>query len=211
MDIGNITHNPAVRKYGLWILGGVVGLYLVYKYLGNSNAAPATAASASGFDPAYAQYALASQTEANNAAQAAAVTNAQATVAETQAVGSTLSQVIQAQDVLPATVINAATADSQTALQGAAQVAAAGVSAVPGSIQASADAIAATEAPWSALAAGEGASTAAAYNMLGTTASESVRAASSSAASSSSASVAANQSSSNTASTIGTIAAIALL
>lgn len=225
MELAAITKNPVIKKYGLWIVGGLAAVYLAYKYIGSGSSAATSAgtvSSATGLDDAqYAAYVQAQEaaTSQQNAAQLAnnqlnaqlAATQGEQTVQETAAVGSTLSQVITAQDALPAAIVNAATADSQTALMAAASAASAGLSAVPGSIQASADAIAATEQPWDALAQSEGTSQSAAFNSLATSVSNSTAAAASASGSSARASSAANQSSNSMWSTIGTVATVAAL
>jgi hypothetical protein len=222
MELSEVTKNPVIRKYGIWIVGGLVAVYLAYKYI-FSGSASAGSSQASSQAQSYADYlnaanqyqtqqaAIAAQaTEQQNQLNAQlAVTQGDQTVAGVQAAGSALQEIITAQDQLPATIVNAATADSQTALMAAAQAASAGLSAVPGSIQGAAQAISATQQPWDALAQGLGNGQAAAYNSLATSIDSSTAASSSAARASTSASVAANQASANALNTIGTVAAVA--
>lgn len=221
MELSEITKNPVIQKYGLWIVGGIVALYLVYKYVLSGNAST----SANSQAQSYANYLNAAnqyQTQQDSInAQATsqqnqlnaqlAATQGQQTVEGIGAAGTALSQIITAQDQLPAAIVNAATADSQTALVTAAQAASAGLSAVPGSIQASADAIAATEQPWDALAQGESNGQVAAYNSLATSINNSTAASASAASSSTNASIAANQAQAQTTGAVADLAAVALL
>jgi len=149
--------SPALKKYWPWAAGGLVGIYIVYKYVGSSSTIATT--TSSGLDPAALAYqsqqnqlqaqtsvAMAqvqTQADAQTAAQNLAMStlNAQSTVANMNAetayntalgstassVGSSIAQVIQAQSLLPATAINAAMNNNQTALQASAATAIAGI------------------------------------------------------------------------------------
>ena len=61
MDVQVITENT--KKYWPYVVGGVIGLYLVYKFVGGSSGSNSAEVVYSGqpFDPAQAQFALASQ------------------------------------------------------------------------------------------------------------------------------------------------------
>jgi hypothetical protein len=154
----NIFENPKVRKYLPFIIGGAV-IIGAYFYLTSGSSASSSSAGSTGLDPQTllalqqagaqsaaqnAQIALAQQTEADNAANAAATLNAQInatgetnSISAMTAAGSAISGIIQAQDIIPATVINAVGGQNQAALTGAAQVAAASFSALPGVLEAS--------------------------------------------------------------------------
>lgn len=143
-----------VKKHWLPLTVGVVALYVVYRYAGNSSPAPTNNSAA--MNQAYgqsaaaaaqaAQIGLATQTESDHANIAAATLAAQSQNAMEQnqvaltgaignsvlAIGSTIAGTIAAQSAIPIAAMNAATLSNQQALSGAAGVAATGVAAMPG-------------------------------------------------------------------------------
>jgi hypothetical protein len=152
MDFKAIMH----EKWFPWALGGVV-LVVGYLYIKSGSSSSTTAVDTS-IDPATgvpyaveqasqtsaAAAGLASQQEQDQAniasATLAAQTAASSAASDTALVGAAggaVSQIIAAQDALPVAAINAATTENQTALTGAAAVAASANSAVPGLLAAS--------------------------------------------------------------------------
>ena len=215
-----------LKKYGLWIVGGIAGLYLVYKYMGSSGSASSGSSSLASqyaatlnaqnqYSAQAGQYALQQNAQAMEYAQQTnqlnaqlAATQMQQEVAGIQAAGSTLSSVIGVQSALPTATINAAAAQNQQALSAAAQVASAGLSAVPGSVQGAAFALQAAQQPWDAVAQAVSSSGGAqAFNSMATSLGQSAGAAASSANASIQAS---NQQNAAILGTIGTVAGAVL-
>lgn len=148
-----------LKRHWPYVLGGVAGLYLIYKYMGSSS----TSSSTSTVDPnalAYAQgqsqlqaqttlgmaqiqansnAATAAQNlqsaqlaaQSNNATQQNEIAYNTALGSTASSVGNSIAQVIQAQSVLPAVAINSAMQENQTTLQASAATAIAGINAVP--------------------------------------------------------------------------------
>jgi len=144
----------ALKEHWPIALGATVGLYVVYKYMSGNSASSASGVTSGALayqgqqNQLQAQTALAmgqlqNQSDAQTAAQnlAMATLQAQSTAANiagetayNTSIGNTASsvaggiaQVIQAQSILPATAINAAMNNNQTALTGAAAVAVSGI------------------------------------------------------------------------------------
>lgn len=145
-----------LRKYWPWALGGVVGIYIVSKYMGGTSAtsnagssyaaqlaaqSQQSAATTLGMAQIQAQSdagnqaaniamaKLAADTSAQTASETIAYNNSVASVAA--GAGSAIAQVIQAQSLLPATAINSAMAQNQTTLTASASTAIAGINALP--------------------------------------------------------------------------------
>lgn len=148
-----------VKKHWVAVSIGLVGVFIIYRYMGASSAPAANSnlASAAALQAAYAQSAqanvgnqLAAQTESDQAnlaaqklADATQIAGQQNQVALTTAVGQnvsalgqTIAGVISAQSQLPAVAMAAATNIDQAALANSAAVAASGVAAFPGALQA---------------------------------------------------------------------------
>jgi len=153
-----------LKTHWPYVVGGLVGVYVVYNYIGGGSSATAS----SGVDPnalAYAnqqnqlqaQTSLASQqmqmqsdaqtaainlqnaqlsAQSNNATQLNEIAYNTALGSTATSIGNSLASVIQAQSALPADAINAAMTDNQTALQASAATAIAGVNANSNNISA---------------------------------------------------------------------------
>lgn len=152
------------KKHWVLIAAGIAAIYLVSKYFGSSSSASSgtsDAATVAGYNAQIAASNAAAQSTSDQyqlaqntlAAQSEATTQ-QAQVANTTAIGSVIGQIgsaisstIAAQSALPAAAINAVSINNQQALAGAATVAATGVVAVPGIMQAGANQIVASYAP----------------------------------------------------------------
>lgn len=159
MDIGE-----SIKSHWPYVVGGLVGVYIIYKYTGASST---TTATSSGVDPnmlAYAaqqnqlqaQSSLANQqmqlqanaqqaainlqnaqlqAQSNNATQRNEIAYNTALGSTASSIGNSIASVIQAQSALPAAAINAAMAENQTALQTSAATAIAGINANSSNIQ----------------------------------------------------------------------------
>ncbi len=144
--------NEETKKILPWAAGGLIGLYLVVRFMGHSSAPVDNTG-------AY----LAAQANASNRAQqinaqlsaqqsqtsvAMAQIDAAASVNQTMAnanlaaaTGQSVAQIIQAQSMLPAMAINAAMNNNQTTLTQSAQTAIAGFNALPKAMDAQANQI----------------------------------------------------------------------
>lgn len=225
------------KKILPWALGGVVLFLIVVYELKKGSSSAATDAS---IDPAtgvpYAvetaqqgQYASANnesakiaiaaqaQQDASNIATAQLNASINATQQQNEiqavtAIGETISKIDSANAIIPATAINAATNQNQAALLAAAQVAAAADSAVPGVIQGAASVLAASNLPYASYGkAVANSGSVQAINSLGSNLAQSEQASAAVSTAATNAAAARTASNNATWSTIGTVAAIALL
>lgn len=157
-----------VKKY--WPVGLAAGaiLFIVLKMRGGSSAqtvsyVPASSgtsdAAALQEQAQVAQIGLAQQAQvnaANNAEQTNAIQYTAALGTAAQNVGSAIASIYTAEAQLPATAIAAAANQNQVALSSAAQVAATGVAALPGTLNAAANMTAAAYLPLASYANGIG-------------------------------------------------------
>lgn len=145
-----------------WIAASVagIGILIIYRYSTGSSAAQQTSSEnnmAAYYNAQAAMSAQNAQVQAQLQAQSMQyglaedqinaqlqISNNQAISQQAQATGSAIAGIISAQSQIPAMAINAATANNQTALQQAAQVAIAGINALPNAMQAQANQIVAT-------------------------------------------------------------------
>src|SRR2546423_9430936 len=137
--MANFFESEKFKHYLPWIIGGGFGIVIIWYYFSKPSASAQTstgfsAAAAQAANQASlqaAQIALEQQKEADAANNATATLNAQIAAANQQrdidmitAAGTSISGTITAQDQRPAMAINKATEGHQTALTGAAAVAA---------------------------------------------------------------------------------------
>lgn len=156
--------NEAVKKYWPWAAGGVVGIILIMRMSGGGSSASSAGSSAANYatlqalaaqtNAQNAQILLAQKVEADNMALANAKMQSDAGIAQinaygnlTQALGQAISTTANAQAQIPVAAMLAASANSQAALKSAAGVAATGLAALPGSLDAAADLAKASYAP----------------------------------------------------------------
>jgi hypothetical protein len=212
-----------LKKFSPWIIGGVVGLFVLYKYAGGGSSGGGGADYSSYYAAQAQQNAQGAQIALANRqldAQIAA-TNAQNQTAQIGAVGSaastiagSIAQVIQAQSYLPATAINASAAQNQAALMASAGVSAAAFGALPGMMDAMAKETLAGYSPLAmygssliGLQTGVNAVGAAALNGVATSANSAVTSTANSASAAASANAsAANSSNQSNASMFGSLA-----
>ena len=129
MDMENAK--GAVKKYWPYLLGGAIGLYVVYKYVGGNSVSQSSQTISTGvapFNPAQAQFALASQQMQLN--QAAREKELQIGYMATQAeaalnVGVGAAQVISALQKPTVAAINASAAENSATVMSAAALTAA--------------------------------------------------------------------------------------
>jgi hypothetical protein len=212
--------NPAtaekLKKFSPWIIGGVVGLFVLYKYAGGGSsggtdyAAYYAAQSAQNAQAGALQLqnkqldaAIASQNMQNQTAQIGAVGSSAATIA------SGIAQVIAAQSILPAQAMNAASQSNQIALASAASVAGRSFDALPGMFSGIGDIIGAGYSPFGmygaslvGLQSGVNAAGAAAVNGVASSANSAVGATASAAQAASAANAQATASGNNAASSM---------
>lgn len=218
-----------VKKYWPIAVGAVVVIYL-YKKNASNNASAGTQTvyvpTSSGTDNTQAlqdqlqaaQIGLAQQQEQDavaNAQQQNTIQYTAALGATAGQVGSAIAQIYQAEGQLPAAAINAASQQNQVALAAAANVAASGVQALPGYLNAAANTTVAAYAPLAAYANGIGGmvqSTAQNSSQVLNAVSQSGNSSAQSAANAAGAGASANaQSSASTMQTVGEVASVAAL
>jgi hypothetical protein len=139
-----------LKKHWPLVAGGVAAVYLLYTYMGSSSSA--SSGNAATTQASSANTSLQSQSLNNQAtatAQAAEVAQTQAVGSAIGSIGSAIATTIAAQSYLPAQAINAASINNQSALMGAAMVAAQGLSSLPGDITAASNAVSASYIPLS--------------------------------------------------------------
>lgn len=157
-----------LKKYAPWIVGGLVGLYVVSKFMGGGTAPTNSSSGLSSLLAQQAQVAAqnsqyqlqasqlamqgslqAAQIQAQQAAQDQAATiaynNSLGNVA--QSAGQSIAQVIAAQSMLPADAINQVVASNQTTLSAAAAASMQATAALPGALQGAAQVVQASYTP----------------------------------------------------------------
>ena len=216
--------NEAVKKYWPWAAGGVVGIIIIMRMSGGNSSSPANSNAATlaamqamvaQTNAQNAQISLAQKAEADNMALANAKMQNDAGIAQinaygnlTQALGSAISTTANAQAQVPIAAMMAASANSQAALKSAAGVAATGLAALPGSLDAAADLAKASYAPIQAYGSALG-QMAQGVSQTATNAMNSTAQTAQSAAQAAGAASAANASS--TSSTMGAVASVAAI